>query len=164
MSSPAEYISLLTGLGTRELFDGPMCSITCSGVMPRCKVMILALFCRVTSEKSFYSQWAQHRRKAPTQDGRCSQQTHGRAAQSQFHSPPDFFRCYSESVPRPSRRQLAPLAPPWHPATPSTVLRVLSCGPEWGGGRMKAWRSHSVRNVAARSRPARRPVHTAGAL
>ena len=52
MSSPAGYISLLNGLGMRELLDGPMCSITCSGVMPGCKVMILALFSRVTSEKS----------------------------------------------------------------------------------------------------------------
>ncbi len=51
MSSPAGYISLLNGLGMRELLDGPMCSITCSGVMPGCKVMILALFSRVTSEK-----------------------------------------------------------------------------------------------------------------
>ena len=40
VSSPAGYTSLLTGLGTRELLDGPMCSTTCSGVMPGCKVMI----------------------------------------------------------------------------------------------------------------------------
>ena len=40
----------------------------------------------------------------------------------------EVFRLFTS--PRPRRRQLVP---PWHPATPSTVLRVLSCGPEWGG-------------------------------
>jgi len=81
----------------RELLDGPMCSITCSGVMPRCKVMILALFSRVTSEKSLKPTIAP---KHPLKIVDAASNPMVVPRSRIFHSPPDFFRCYSEYVPR----------------------------------------------------------------
>ena len=44
-----------------------------------------------------------------------------------------------------------------HTQLSSTVLLVLSCGSEWGRGRIREWRLHSVPNVTARFRRERQP-------
>jgi hypothetical protein len=44
-------------------------------------------------------------------------------------------------------REAATSPPPWHPATPSTVLRVLSCGPEWAGAESG---EHKVTSLSGR--------------